>query len=96
MITRHVIRPLAKEDLDYQLDHHERDGSPDVAMRLLGGIEHAIHYLYLHPDAGAPQDSGNPALKGLRSCPVPGFGGIRIYYIRPDQNTLRVARILNE
>ena len=96
MITSHVIRPLAKEDLDYQLDHHERDAGLDVAMRFLGGLEQAIHHLYLHPDAGSPQDFENPALKGLRSWPVPGFEDIRIYYVRPDQNTLRVARILHE
>jgi toxin ParE1/3/4 len=95
VITRHVIRPRAVEDLDSELDYYEREAGLDVAMRFLGGIEQAIHFLYLHPDAGSSKDFGNTTLKGLRSWPVPGFEDIRIYYVRPDENTLRIVRILH-
>ena len=89
------MRPQAEEDLDSQLDYYVREAGLDVAMRYLGGIERAIHFLYLHPDAGSSKDFGNPALKGLRSWPVPGFEEIRIYYLRPDENTIRIVRILH-
>lgn len=95
MITRHVFRPNGSEDLDSQLDYYETEAGIDLALRFLGAVEEAIQFLYQHPEAGSQRDFENSRLKGIRSWPVPGFDAIRLYYDRPDENTLRVVRILH-
>jgi toxin ParE1/3/4 len=95
VITRHVFRPNASEDLDSQLDYYAREAGIDLALKFLDALEEAIRLLYQHPEAGSPRDFENSRLKGIRSWPVPGFEAIRLYYDRPDENTLRVVRILH-
>ena len=95
MITSHVFRPNASEDLDNQLDYYEREAGIDLALRFLGAVEETIQFLYRHPEAGSLRDFDNLRLKGIHSWPVPGFEAIRLYYDRPDENTLRVVRILH-
>ena len=65
-----------------------------LALRFFGAVEEAIHLLYRYPDAGTPKEFANPRLKGLRSWPVPGFENIRLYYVRPDETTIRILRVL--
>jgi len=95
VITHHVIRPNAAEDLDEQLDYYEAEDGLELALRFFSAVEEAIQFLYRHPDAGSPKEFANPRLKGLRSWPVPGFENIRLYYLRPDENTLRIVRVLH-
>ena len=73
MITRHVFRPHASEDLDSQLDYYEREAGIDLALRFLGAVEEAIQFLCRQPEAGSPETSATRDLKGMRSWPVPGF-----------------------
>ena len=95
MITHHVIRPNAAEDFDEQLDYYETEAGLELAPRFFCAVEEAIQFLYRHPDAGSPKEFANPRLKGLRSWPVPGFENIRLYYLRLDENTLRIVRVLH-
>ena len=95
MITHHVIRPNAAEDVDEQLDYYETEAGLELALRFFGAVEEAIQFLYRHPDAGSPIEFANPRLNGLRSWPVPGFENIRLYCLRPDENTLRIVRVLH-
>ena len=80
MITRHVLRPGASEDLDGQVDYYEQEAGLDLALRFLTALEEAIQFLYRYPEAGA--------LKELENAR-------RIYYLRPDEDTLRIVRILH-
>jgi len=95
VITRHVIRPNAAEDFDQQLDYYQTEAGLELTLRFFGAVEEAIDFLYRYPDAGSPKEFSNPRLKGLRSWPVPGFENIQLYYLRPDENTLRIVRILH-
>ena len=95
MITRHVIRPNAAEDLDEQLDYYETEAGLEIALRFFDAVEEAIQFLYRYPDAGSPKAFANPRLKDLRSWPIPGFENIRLYYFRSDENTLCIVRVLH-
>ena len=66
-----------------------------MALRFLTAVEEAIQFLYRYPEAGALKELENSRLNGLRSWLVSGFEAIRIYYLRPDEHTLRIVRILH-
>ena len=53
----------------------------------------AIAFVARNPGAGAPQDRS--AIKGLRSWPVPGFEKLRVYYVQPAPQLVRVLRVLH-
>ena len=95
MTMRHVIRPRAIEDVDEHLDFYARESGPSLALRFLTSLEEAIRFLHEHPEAGAPRKVRNRRLRGLRSWPVPGFADIRLYYLQPEPDLLRVIRVLH-
>lgn len=95
MITHYIIRPNAEEDLDEQLEYYEQEAGVDVALQFLAAVQEAIRFICQRPDVGSLREFANPRLKGLRSWPVHGFEDIRIYYLRPNEDTLRVVRILH-
>ncbi len=48
-----------------------------------------------HPGIGGPRTIANPRLEGLRSWPIPGFEDVRIYYLQPERDLIRIVRILH-
>jgi len=54
----------------------------------------AIDAALTAPKAGAPKHVGNPALAGLRTWPVRGFGEFRIYYLL-RRDAFVVIRVLH-
>jgi len=66
-----------------------------LALRFLSCVEETFAFLYQNPQAGSPREFGNPLLKGLRSWPVHDFEDIRVYYLQPDERTLRIIRVLH-
>ncbi len=77
------------------MDYYERESGLELALRFLGAVNQAIQFLYRYPDIGSLKEFSNPRLKGLRSWPIPGFEDIRLYYLRQDDDTLRILRILH-
>jgi plasmid stabilization system protein ParE len=90
-----VIRPRARDDITRQFRWYLVDqDAPDAAFRFLDAIQMTIDRITETPGIGAPKQFKNPVLAGLRSCPVDGFGKIRVYYLA-DGKDLRVIRILH-
>ena len=68
---------------------------PEVAVRFLEAVRHTIEQLRKHPHIGPRYRTANPRqLKNLRSWPITGLEGIRVYHV-PDEEVVRVVRILH-
>lgn len=87
--------PAADRDVEAIAEFYASEGREELVIRLLLALDRATDFIRKNPDAGSPRHFRNPHLKGLRSWPIPGFEDIRLYYLRPDENTLRVVRILH-
>ena len=92
---RAVIRPSARSDVLSQVSYLLDESSYSTAGRFPKAVQEAVEFLLRNPFAGTLKQYRNPRLKGLRSWPVPGFENIRVYYLRPDGDTLLVLRILH-
>jgi len=89
------IRSAARDDILRQFAWYlDEKGSPQIARRFLEAVEKAIDRISTNPRIGSPKFFENPALKGLRSWPVPGFPAIRIYYVHSESG-LCIVRILH-
>jgi toxin ParE1/3/4 len=73
---------------------YEEQGLSIIADRFSAAVAAAIDAALQTPKAGAPKHVGNPALAGLHTWPVRGFGDFRIYYLL-RQNTFVVVRVLH-
>ena len=90
-----AIRPRAKDDVIRQFRWYLiKHDAPDVAQRFLDRVQETVERIVEMPGVGAPTLIGNPALAGLRSCPVSGFDNIRVYYLATTE-TLRILRVLH-
>jgi toxin ParE1/3/4 len=89
------VRPIAREDILRQYRYYllEEDAAT-AAERFLESAEAAIEGISRTPGMGAPKLLDNPLLKGLRSCPVPGFKAMRIYYLYAESQVL-ILRVLH-
>jgi toxin ParE1/3/4 len=67
----------------------------EAAERFPSAVEQALRQIQKKPSIGSPRVFRNQALCGLRSWPVPGFENIRIYYLQPRPNLIRVLRVLH-
>ena len=67
----------------------------DAAARFPDAVEQAFRQIRKNPGMGSPRKLKNPRLAGLRSWPVPRFEDLRVYYLQPDQRTVRVLRVLH-
>jgi toxin ParE1/3/4 len=67
---------------------------PEVAVRFRDAVRRTVQSLRLHPLIGPRYTSSNPQFQNLRSWPVAGFEGIRIYYLL-DEDAIDVLRILH-
>jgi toxin ParE1/3/4 len=77
-----AIRPRARDDIIRQFRWYlVRQEAPKAAFRFLDAVEEAVLQLLGMPEIGAIKKLRHPALKGLRSWPVPGFEDIRVYYL---------------
>jgi hypothetical protein len=76
-----IIHASAEDDMLRQCDWYEKQGLSTIADRFSAAAAAAIDAALKTPKAGAPKRVGNPALAGLRTWPVRGFDGFRIYYL---------------
>jgi toxin ParE1/3/4 len=92
--VKHAIRPAARDDILRQFRYYLREDAFDAATRFLDAVDESIEAICQMPHIGAPKQSKNPVLAGLRSWPVKGFEDLLIFYlVQPD--ALRVVRILH-
>jgi toxin ParE1/3/4 len=88
-------RQTASDDLALQFRYYLVTlNLPEVALRFRDAIRRTVQSLREHPLIGPHCRMSNPQLQNLRSWPVLGFEVIRIYYL-PDEDTIRVIRILH-
>jgi toxin ParE1/3/4 len=92
---RCVSTPAADLDAEAIAAHYAAKGGEDLVIRFLLALDSATEFLRRNPEAGSPRHFRNPRLKGLRSWPVRGFEDIRLYYLRVNDNALRIVRILH-
>ena len=95
MSARLAVRPGADRDIEQQAEFYATESGANLAVRFLMAVEDAYTFIRKHPDAGAPHSVANPRLAGLRSWPVPGFDDVRMYYLRPEQQLVRILRVLH-
>jgi toxin ParE1/3/4 len=69
-------------------------GRDDVAERFLANAQQSFERISGAPHAGAPKQTRNLALEGLRSLAIAGFETTRIYYLVRDDAIL-VIRVLH-
>jgi plasmid stabilization system protein ParE len=90
-----VIRTAAQRDILSQVAYLIDESAYDAALRFSDAVNDAIEQVRNNPEIGSPTEFKNPRLKNLRSWAVPGFEDIRVYYLQPDDKTLRVVRVLH-
>ena len=73
------MRPRAKKDVIEQALYIAED-NPDAADGFLDAVEQALDTLADMPEIGAPRQSYNPALEGIRMWPIKGFEKHLIFY----------------
>ena len=95
MKLRYVMRPRADQDIEEIGEFFAEQGGEPLVVRFLLAVGKTIDFMCENPKAGSPRFVRNPNLEGLRSWPVSGFDDIRLYYLQPDERTLRVIRVLH-
>ncbi|MBX6312378.1 MAG: type II toxin-antitoxin system RelE/ParE family toxin [Isosphaeraceae bacterium] len=65
-----------------------------ASRRFYEATERAFQQLAHRPGPGAPLDSDNPHLAGLRCSTVPGYKKYLIFY-RPIENGIEVLRVIH-
>lgn len=89
-----VVRPVARQDILHQYRYYISEGAYDAADGFIDAVDMSIAHLSRMPETGAPKNSINLALSGLRSWPVKGFEDIRIYYLIQNEE-IRIIRVLH-
>ncbi|MFN0165867.1 MAG: type II toxin-antitoxin system RelE/ParE family toxin [Bryobacteraceae bacterium] len=90
-----VIRPEARRDVLRQVGYLLEELAYDAAERFPGAVKEALKFIVNHPKAGSPRPLAKRGMKGLRSWPIPGFEEVRVYYVQPRTNVVRVLRIIH-
>ncbi len=90
-----VMRPAARRDILAQVAYYLDELAYEAAERFPLAVREAVLQIEQQPGVGSPRMCSNPSLAGLRSWPVPGFDEIRIYYVRPNTEVIRIVRILH-
>jgi toxin ParE1/3/4 len=93
-MPRYLIRPAADRDLDEQAGYLAEHASLEIALRFYDAASESISFLAKSPGVGAPYESGNPALAGVRIWRVNGFSKHLIVY-RPIEEGIEVVRVLH-
>jgi len=68
-----------------------REAGPEVALRFVDAVEHALNQLEQFPYLGRIRHFRQ---RGLRSWPVPGFRRWLIFYL-PQEDGIRVYRVIH-
>jgi toxin ParE1/3/4 len=92
---RCVSTPAADQDAEAIAEYYARESGEDLVIRFLLALDQATEFIRRNPEAGSPRHFRNPRLKGLRSWPVLGFEDVRLYYLRREEKTIRIVRILH-
>jgi toxin ParE1/3/4 len=88
------IRPRAAADIARHAEYLEENATPNVALRFRAAIMSAVEQIGLMPGVGAPRETRNQLLSGLRMWVVPGFRNYLIFYLTPEKN-IEIVRVLH-
>jgi plasmid stabilization system protein ParE len=94
-MARCVFSPAADRDAEELAEYYAEEDGEELVVRFLLALDRATDFIRTNPQAGSPRDMQHTHLRGLRSWPVPDFDDIRIYYLQPDVDTVRVIRIFH-
>lgn len=94
MARRVLIRPQAVREIDAQAAYLVRQASPAVARRFHAALREAFDRLAALPDLGAPWESENPRLAGIRTYPVPGFRR-RLLFSRAAEEAVEILHLFH-
>ena len=89
-----IVKPAARSDILEQLRYYADTGGDHVGDRFLAAIRECFSVAAQSPLTGSPRHFDNPALDGLRSRTILGFGTIRVYYLVRGE-TVIVVRVLH-
>lgn len=93
MSFRLIVRPAADRDID---DIAERIAIDNLSIgrRFYEAVWETIDLLGTMPRLGAPPETQNPGLQGLRAFGVKGFRNYLLFYL-PIERGIDVVRIMH-
>src|SRR4051794_6043967 len=89
-----VKRPRAEADLIGCYAYLGEKASDATADRFLAAVEKTLGLLARSPGIGAPHDTNNPRLSGLRYFPVSKFKPYILFY-RAFDDRIELVRVLH-
>lgn len=94
-MTRAVVKlPRAEADLIGCYAYLGEQSSEATADRFLAAVEKTLGLLARSPGIGAPHETNNPWLPGLRSLPVSKFKRYILFY-RAFDDRIELVRVLH-
>lgn len=94
MTARFLILPAADRDLEAQAAWLAEHSGLETALRFLDAVDEGLSFLARNPNTGAPRESANPLLVGVRVGRVRGFAKHLVFY-RPVEDGIEVVRVLH-
>lgn len=88
------LRPLADSNITRYF-HYIAEDSPDSAIRFVQAVHETFSAIAEWPLASPAHPLRNVLLKGLRKRPIKGFRNHDVFYLVPDDRSIRVIRILH-
>jgi toxin ParE1/3/4 len=89
-----IMLPRAETDFIGCYAHLALERSPETADRFLYAVEQSLALFARAPEIGAPHQTNNPQLAGLRSLPVLRFKRFIIFY-RALDDRVELVRLLH-
>jgi toxin ParE1/3/4 len=89
-----TILPAADRDLDDHATYLWREAGIETALRFYDGAAATFESLARTPGIGAPWDSPNPGLAGMRVLRVRGFKHHLVFY-RPGERGIEIVRVVH-
>jgi plasmid stabilization system protein ParE len=94
-VTLRPVRRTARAEAEL-LAHVERiaGANLDAALRFADAVESALALIAEMPEMGAPQESADPRLRGLRKWVLPRFPNYVLFYLF-DGETVRLLHVFH-
>lgn len=88
------LRRLAADDIEAAAEYLIAEADPDVAIRFIAAVEHALRRIGRHPHTGSLRFSYELDIPDLRALPLTGFPYV-VFYVEGARE-IAVWRILHQ